>query len=58
MKSTIEYGSEDARMHTGPIAERDLEMHMEFPIDKNPVSLEWVSICLADPVSLDQTVLS
>ncbi len=51
MKSTIKYGSEGARAHVGHVTERDQEVQVRLPIDKNRDRLEWVCVYLTDPVN-------
>lgn len=52
MNCTVEYGSEDARMHVSHVTERDPGMPLRLPIDKNRDGLEWVCVRLTEPVSL------
>ena len=58
MRSAIEYRSDDTPIHVSHVTARDLEMELSLPIDNRRTPLEWVSICLTEPVNLDSTSLS
>ncbi len=58
MKNSIEYGFDDTPIRVSHVAVRDLETELSLPIDHGQARLEWVSICLTEPVSLDAASLS